>query len=74
MAVWRKGTRPARTELQKMPVVARRWYNKWDQFMCTDNVLYVEYFENGEGTLQFALPTSLSQPVLEALHDTSGHQ
>ena len=42
--------------------------------MCMDNVLYVESFENGEGTLQLALPTSLRQPVLEALHDGSGHQ
>ena len=74
VAVWRKGTRPARTELQKMPVVVRHWYNKWEQFVCMDNVLYVESFENGEGTLQLALPTSLRQPVLEALHDGSGHQ
>ena len=66
--------KPARTELQAMPVVARRWYNKWVQFVCMDNVLYVESFENGEGTLQLALPTSLKQPVLEALHDASGHQ
>ena len=39
-----------------------------------DNVLYVESFENGEGTLQLALPTSLRQSVLEALRDGRGHQ
>ena len=42
--------------------------------MCTDNVVYVESFENEEGTLQLALPTSSRQPVLEALHDGNRHQ
>ena len=74
VALWMKGRRLARTELQNMPVVVCRWYSKWVQFVCIDNVLYIECFENGEGTLQLALPTSLRQPVLEALHDGSGQQ
>ena len=54
-----------------MPVDACRWYNKYNQIVCMNNVLYVESFENVEGTLQLALPTRLRQPVL---HDASGHQ
>ena len=33
VALWMKGRRLARTELQKLPVVACRWYSKWVQFV-----------------------------------------
>ena len=74
MAVWKAGTKPEHAELQKMPVAARHWYNKWDQVKAIDNVMYIENFQDGERLLQLALPTSLRQTVLEALHDASGHQ
>ena len=74
MSVWKKGIKPDRTELQTMPTTARRWYSKWDHFVDIGNVLYVESFDNGEGILQLALPSCLRQPILESLHDSSGHQ
>ena len=74
MAVWKRGTKPEHAELLKMPVAARHWYSKWDQFKAIDNVMYIETFQDGERMLQLALPTSLRQTVLEALHDASGHQ
>ena len=74
MSVWTKGIKPDRTELQTMPTTARHWYSKWNHFVDIGNVLYVESFDNGEGTLQLALPTCLRQPILKFLHDSSGHQ
>ena len=74
MSVWKKGIKPDRTELKTMPTTARHWYSKWNHFVDIEKVLYVESFDNGEGTLQLALPTCLRQPILESLHDSSGHQ
>ena len=66
MSVWKKGIKPDRTERQTMPTTARHWYSKWNHFVDIGNVLYVESFHNGEGTLQLALPTCLRQPGISS--------
>ena len=57
-----------------MPTTARHCYGKWYHFVDIGNLLYVESLDNGEGTLQLALPTCLRQSIFESLHDSSGHQ
>ena len=52
MAVWKRNTKPEHAELLTMPVTARHWYNKWDQFKAIDNVMYIETFQ--DATARFA--------------------
>ena len=51
MSVWKKGIKPDRTELQTMSPTARHWYSKFNHFVDIENVMHVESFDNGEGTL-----------------------
>ena len=48
MAVWKRDTKPEHAELLTMPVTARHWYSKWDQFNAIGNEMYIETFQDGE--------------------------
>lgn len=74
--LWKRGTRPSRSERLALPAAAQRLLREWKRIRCREGVLYRSIRLPGETkeTLQLLLPQCLKEEVLTSLHDDHGHQ
>ena len=71
---WKQRKRPTRQQLSRESRPTKKLLKHWGQFKEERGLLYRVCHLDGEDVLQFVLPVSLQNKILESLHDDMGHQ